>query len=404
LASDLGDADLPFLATLARSPRPADRGLWLRVATDYLLAGPFPTRAHGARFAAQLAERLADADDATRLEVARKLAPCAEAAEVLGTLESLGGPAALHVLQCAAALPREKLLAAAAGDNARARAVARRDDLDAELVAALADHGEIEVLIALARNRRAPIDPRLYAALARRARQRIESALDRRLAEALLERAPTRLDEAALFLEADSGRRAEIMGAAQRAMLAEPRTPTRRRDASQAIARLERFALDAEPERFVGALAQALECTLELADRIARDSSGEPLAVALAALGAPNDVAVRILTSRDLQDGADYRRVGALARLKDALIPAAADLVMTALIGDSARPRVHRQPVLDPIASTTPSRPSAAAASPDLTRAAPRTWITKTSLTPAALRRRRAFAFAAGRRWLDDSA
>ena len=403
MASDLPAADLPILAMLARSPRPADRGLWLRVATDSFLAGPSPRRAHGAGFAAELAERLSDADDATRLAIARKLAPCAEAAEALATLESLGGQAALHVLQCAAVLPRERLLAAAAGDNARARAVARREDLDAELVAVLADHGEIEVLIALARNRRAPIDPRLYAALARRAKQRIEGTPDRRLAEALLERAPTRLDEAALFLEADSGRRAEIMAAAQRAALAAPRPPIQRRDASQAIARLERFALEAEPERFVGALAQALECSLELADRIAHDSSGEPLAVALAALGAPSDVAVRILTSRDLQDGADYRRVGALARLKDALNPAAAGLVMAAMIGDSARPRARQQPVLDPGASTTPSRPRGAAASQDLARAAPRTWIKEIQLTPAVLRRRRAFAFAAGRRLLDDS-
>ncbi len=404
MASDLPAPDLPFLATLARSPRPADRALWLRVATDYFLTGPFPTRAHGAGFAAELAERLRDADDATRSAVARKLAPCAEAVEVLSALESLGGQAALDVLQCAVALPRERLLAAAAGDNARARAVARREDLDAELVAILADHGEIEVLIALARNRRAPIDPRLYATLARRAKQRIEGTPDRRLAEALLERAPTRLDEAALFLEADSGRRAEIMVAAQRAALAGPRTPFPPRDASRAIARLERFALEAEPERFVGALAQALECSLELANRIARDPSGEPLAVALAALAAPDDVAVRILTSRDLQGGADYRRVGALARLKDALNPAAAALVVAAMIGDPARPRAHHQPVLDASASTTPSRPSGAALSQDLARAAPRTWIKETPLTPAALRRRRAFAFAAGRRLLDDSA
>jgi hypothetical protein len=322
----------------------------------------------------------------------------------LATLESLGGEAALHVLRYAAVLPRERLVAAAASDGARARAVAQRDDLDAELVAILADHSEVETLVALASNCRAPIEPRLYAVLARRARQGVAGTQDRRLAEALLERAPTRLDEAALFLEADSGRRAEIMAAAQRAALAEPRTLLRSRDASQAVARLERYALEAEPERFVGALAQALGCSLELADRIAGDSSGEPLAVALAAIGAPSDVAVRVLTSRDLQDGADYRRVGALARLKDALNPAAAALVMAAMIGDSARPRARHQPVLDPGAATTPSRPSGAAPSQDLGRAAPRTWIREIPLTPAALSRRRAFAFASARRPLDDTA
>jgi uncharacterized protein (DUF2336 family) len=391
LASDLSPADLPFLATLARSPLAADRLLWLRVATDYFLTRPFETLAHGAEFAAALSDGLRRADDATRCAVARKLAPCAEAADVLATIESLGGEAALVVLQSAAVLPRERLLAAAAGDNARARAVARRHDLDGELVGALADHDEIEVLIALARNRRAPIDSRLYAALARRAKQRIDGALDRRLAVALLQRGPVGLEQAALFLEADSSRRAEIMTAAQRATLGGPRTPVQRRDASQAIARLERFALDAEPERFAGALAEALECSLELAKRIAGDSSGEPLAVALAALGAPDDVAVRVLTSRDLQDGADYRRVGALARLKDALNPAAAALVVTAMIGDSARPRARRQTVLDASASATPSRPAGYAAN-------------EADSTPAALRRRRAFAFASGGRLLDDSA
>lgn len=403
MASDFGVAELPFLAALARSPRPADRELWLRVATDYLLSGPSPTSEGGAQFAAEFAERLSDADDAARTAAALKLAPCPAAAEAVAALESLGGQAALHVLQCAVALPRERLFAAAAGDNARARAVARRDDLDAELVALLAEHGEIEVLIALARNRRAPIDSRLYAALARRAKQRIEGTLDRRLAEALLGRGPTRLDEAALFLEADSGRRAEIMLAAQRAALATPRTSYRPRDAAQAIARLERFALGGEPERFAGALAEALECPLELARGIARDPFGEPLAVALAALGSASDVAVRILTSRDLQDGADYRRVGALTRLKDALNPAAAALVAAAMIGESARPRARHQPVLDPRAASTPSRAGPAAADQAPSGAAPRAWIKETLLTPAALRRRRAFAFAAGRRF-DDTA
>src|SRR5208282_6070426 len=93
LASDFGVSDLPFLAALARSPRPADRELWLRVATDYLLSGPFPTSERSAEFAAELAERLSDADDAARTAAALKLAPCAEAAEVVAALETMGGQA-----------------------------------------------------------------------------------------------------------------------------------------------------------------------------------------------------------------------------------------------------------------------------------------------------------------------
>ncbi len=403
MASDLCPADLPFLATLAHSPRAADRLLWLRVATDYFLAGPFQPRAHDAEFTAALSQGLQDADDATRHAVARKLAPCAEAVDVLAAIESLGGEAALHVLHCASALPRERLLAAAAGDKARACAVARRGDLDAELVGVLAEHDEIEVLLALTRNPRAAIDRRLFTALARRARLRFEVA-DRRLADALLDRGPAGLEHAALFLEASSSRRAEIVIAAQRAALAGPRTRVRRRETLEAIARLERFALGAEAERFAAALAEALECSREFAEKIADDRTGEPLAIALAALGAPHDVTVRVLTSRDLQDGADYRRVGALARLKDALNPAAAELVVAAMIGESARPSARHQPALDPGASATPGRPAGSAASDALTRAAPRIWMNETELTPDALRRRRAFAFAAGRRLLDDRA
>ena len=379
VASDVSLADLSFLATLARSARPADRQLWLRVAVDYLLARPLAPPARGGDLAATLAEALRDVDDATRCEVARKLADCPAAADVLAAIESLGGKAALVVLQEATALPRERLLAAAAGDNARAGAVARRGDLDAELIERLADHEENEVLLALARNRRATIGPRAYAALARRARQRVESGLDSRLATALLERAPAGLEQAALFLEADSSRRAAIIGAARRAALGGPRNLKRRRDAAPTIARLERFALAGEPERFAEALADALACSRSLAKRIARDASGEPLAVALAALGAPADVAVRILTSRDLEDGADYRRLGALARLRDALDPAAADLVIAAIVGELAPPRRASRP--------------AAAASP----VAPRPSIKEAELAPRVLRRRRAFAFAFAR-------
>ena len=398
MASDLSPADLPFLEGLAHSPHAADRLLWLRVATDYVLAPPAETPSRRAEFAAALNESLRDADEATRCAVARKLAPCAEAADVLAGLVALGGEAALYTLRRAAGLPPELLIAAVETDVAQARAVARRDDLDPEIVTLLAEHDEIEVLLALARNQRAPLDSRLFARLAWRARQRIDTALDRRLVQALLERGPAGLEHAALFLEADSGRRAEIMVAAQRAALGGWRAPAPRRGSADSVPRLERFALEGEPELFAGTLAETLKCSVELAKRIAGDRSGEPLAVTLSALGAASDVTVRILTSRDLQDGADYRRIGALARFKDALDPSAAELLLAAMIGDAARPRQRSRPVLDPDASATPSRPQVSGAA-----SAPRKWLKDVDVTPAALRRRRAFAFGSGRR-LDESA
>jgi len=400
LASDLSPADLPFLDGLAHSPRATDRLLWLRVATDYILSPCSGGDGRRAEFVASICEGLRKADDATRYAVARKLAPCAEAGDVLSVLDSLGGEASLYALRRAVALPRELLLDAARSDNARSRAVARREDLDVELVGLLVEHDEIEVLLALARNRRAPIEARMFGRLARQARLRIDASLDRRLALALLERAPIGVEHAALFLEADSGRRAEIMVAAQRAALGGWRAQGRARasrDSQHSIEQLERFALEAEPERFAATLAVALECPADLANAIARDRGGEPLAVALAALRMPDDVTVRILTSRAMQEGGDYRRIGALARFKDALNPAAAELLLAALVGEPSRSQLHRETALDPTASPTPSRPLGA------TSSAPRNWLKAADLTPAALRRRRAFAFASGRR-LDESA
>jgi hypothetical protein len=112
--------------------------------------------------------------------------------------------------------------------------------------------------------------------------------------------------------------------------------------------------------------------------------------VALAALYAPNDATVRILAARDLLDGGKYRRIAALARLKDALSPAAARLTMAAMIGAPQPTPTRQRPQYDPTAAATPSRPAAA-----IHNAVP---------TPAVLRRRRALALVAGARGGDERA
>ena len=96
--------------------------------------------------------------------------------------------------------------------------------------------------------------------------------------------------------------------------------------------------MERQSELFEADLAAALGCSSALAARIAGDPSGEPLAVALAAIRAPNDVCVRILTSRDMAEGPDYRRLGALARLQGALGVAAARTVIAAIVGAAPSP------------------------------------------------------------------
>ena len=380
--SDHSPIGLPFLDALAMSPRPADRHLWLRVAADCLVAMPAGAPRRQAVLAAAAAA-LGEADEATRSAFARRLAPYPLAADALAAVEALGGEAALVALAEAVTLPRERLAAAVDGEAPRARAVARRADLDPALVARLVEREEIEVALALARNRRAPIDASRFAVMARRAKARIEAAGDRRLADALLERTPATIEQAALFFEADAPHRGRIVAAAQRATLGRREPAFDGSEAARAAARLEQHAMAGDWAHFEAELAEAFGCPPAFAARILGDASGEPLAVALAALYAPSDTAVRILATRDLLDGGEYRRIAALARLKDALSPAAARLTMAAMIG-APQPTPTRQPQYDPTAAATPSRPAAAFRS-----AVP---------TPAVLRRRRALALAAGAR------
>jgi hypothetical protein len=122
------------------------------------------------------------------------------------------------------------------------------------------------------------------------------------------------------------------------------------------------------------------------------------LAVTLAAIGTPNDVSVRILTSSDLRDGADYRRIGALARLQDALSPSAAQRVIAAIIEN---PQDRESPA--PAQLELPAPPPRPQPPIDRRpRATPVQSPREESVPAAVLRRRRAFAFLGAHRPLED--
>jgi hypothetical protein len=162
-----------------------------------------------------------------------------------------------------------------------------------------------------------------------------------------------------LFLCSRPNQRIEILLAAQRSQLGRPTAlsvPMR----STSLDELELAAVARQPERFVALLAEALDCERELAQRIVDDASGEPLAVALAALGAANEVLVRILTSNDLLAGASYQRIRALARLNNSLDRNAAIMVMAALCDEPAARGGHK---LFTEAYATPARSRATPAS-----------------------------------------
>ncbi len=328
---DLTLTDFPFLASLASSERLSDRRIWLRVATDYFIA----TEPNGSGKVAELIEAMsgqtAAADPATRLEIARKLSPCAHApADLLAELTSIDLDACDYVLEHAVACNNRELERAIASGGRRALAVAKRRNLDPEIMNALAAQSDILVLAALANNEAAPLGGSALVGLLRRARRLAEREGDRRLVDALLERQPIRRECASLFLYARPNQRIEILLAAQRSQLGRP-IGSLQPMCSTSLDDLELAAVARQQERFVALLAEALQCSAELARAIVDDTTGEPLAVALAALGAPNEVLVRILTSNDLLAGASYQRIHALARLNSALDRNAAMTVVAAL-------------------------------------------------------------------------
>ncbi len=372
---------LPFLASLETAPGPDPRRILLRIATDHFISLQNPSPPQIAHFEKTVERLIGKADPATRLLVAAKLAvhPTAPP-RVFEMIETMGGEGALHILEHAP-LPRERLLAAALGNESRASALARRGDLDADIVATLSARPEVEVVLALAGNPAAPIGAAAFATQARRAER------EKPLAAALLGRPTGEIDPAALFLIASSEQRAAILAAAQRAEIAARgrRSLSKRRRRGDCAARKLRARAGARTVQRnprAGARMQPRSCR---ADRW-RDL-GRTLAVALAALGAAQDVAVRILISGDLQSGARYTRVGSLIRLKDGLNPAAARRVIAALIG-APRPRPHRQhqPVLDPNASSAPEPRGA----PQTRRAASRATRTRPASASSPMRRRAA--------------
>ncbi len=163
----------------------------------------------------------------------------------------------------------------AAGDRQAARAIARRRSLSPATVAALAASGDPAVLRSLRVRRLLP------AASGEDAGERARLAREETLREELARLAVRRPD--------GETRRT---GAPRPA--AEVSVPTAR---PGQVERLVAFAERREPQFFVTALADLLDCSFRLAERIMLDISGRQLAETLIATGFGRDAARRTLES-----------------------------------------------------------------------------------------------------------
>jgi len=341
---------LPYCRSLAESAQPTDRLLWLRIATDVISRTARPEVLLGPEWESQFDANLDLADEETRLEVARRLSVSGRTlTRLAGSFLKRPDAAAQWTLEHALHLP-ELALAQALPSVTLASAVARRPDLSPALVDQLLADGAVATLVELAGNVRVRLERAQLAALVLRAATHARLSGDRRLARALLRRSPLTVEFAPLFLDASSAQRSQILLAAERATFGAENGRALTPLSTAAVSALERHGLEGEEGLLAEDLMDALGCDPDIASRIVADPSGEPLAVTLAALGAPNDVCVRLLTARDMAEGPDYPRLGALARLQGALSPVAASAVVRAFLGQDGSPAMH--------SATAPRRPT----------------------------------------------
>ena len=146
-----------------------------------------------------------------------------------------------------------------------------------------------------------------------------------------------------LFFAAGAEERRLILTNLDLAGRAEARRPAPA--SSEVIRRLEAAALQHNAGEFSRMLERALGLSRELAERVARDPSGEPIVVAAKALGMTAAVLQRILLCLNPVIGQSVGRVYDLASLFDEITPQAAErmLAIWRKGGKPARP-VH-QPV-----------------------------------------------------------
>lgn len=358
LTDDL-PATLDRLVDLGRTPDVNIRPVLLRVLVDLFVSRPSHSGEAIRQFDEMVARLLDDADAPARLIVAGKLAGHPQApARLLKKLIAERGTVAGTVLSRATLDAQTLQSAAVLGTAAMAAAVAQRPDLDAATVRALAERPEGEVVAALADNPAAPIDLGLQRYLVRRARDNAA------LAARLLKRGGDPGELAALFLTADRAGRAAILLALRRQELGRPPVEPAA-EAGPALGQIEHIALRPGQDGLDLVLAHALSLPAPLAERLVDDPGGEPLAVALAALGASPELAARVFILGHPAIGRDYPRVRSLVGLVETLPVGVARRILASLAGEAlaAPRRVART-------EAERARPAAAAMRSE-TRAAP---------------------------------
>ena len=334
-------AALDRLVALGQNRDVNIRPVLLRVLVDMFVTKPTHASQDLLQFE-EIASRLLDeADPAARLIVADKLAhhPLTPK-RLLKRFVADRGAVAATVLAHGSLDPSSLQAAAAFGNVEMAVAVAHRADLTPSIVQSLAERPEPEIVLALADNAAVTLDLSTQRYLIRRGRE------DESLAAALLQRPIDPVETSPLFLHATRAQRREILAAVRRQDLGLTIRPEPVPNAREALLQIERSVRLPSLEGLDIALCRALGFSQADVDHVLDDPDGEPLAVALAALGATPDLAARIFILGNPVIGHAYQAVRRLVDIVDTLSTRAARRLTGAITG-VAPPSAPSQQLLD---------------------------------------------------------
>ena len=281
-AQDLTTDTLQHIAARGLSEAGGPKPLLLRVLVDLFVRRPSHSDDEIQHFAeiayTVLPGATADEIDHAATRLARHPAAPGELLDLLATRAREG---ARDLLAQSRRLSTPVLHAAAAQGCANsALALASRDDLDGPTIDLLMARPEPELHLRLVQNPSAPFGTHIPALVA-------QAQFFPPLAQALCARLPHRAECWPLFLEAPRRERLIMLGAVRQHLGIQDSTAAQTLEtlSQTALRRLDAAAQDTM-DAFIETLADVLPCAQDLAQRITQDAGGEPLTLALRALGA----------------------------------------------------------------------------------------------------------------------
>ncbi len=363
-SDDLAGA-LARLGMGRQNPDAEIRPLLLRIVVDLFLQKPHHAPADLRTFEAIVGPLLTDADPATRRRLIERLFdhPATPAA----LLERLMDDEALIAtdLYRHASFDEAGLLAAAAtGPAMVAASIAQRTDLPPSVVRALVRRPELRVATAVAENAAIAFEPAELQAMVARARG------DRDLAERLAARIGDPLAVAPLFPLLSPRQRRRMIEAVRRLDLGCRQWGRPDGATTATLARLDQLALAGEWDSFEDALCLAVGGRTSALRPLLHEGGGDVLALALAAVGATEELAARIFILGEPAIGRSVAAVRRLATLVATLAPTAARRLLEAMLAGATETRRPLADTLPPPARRIEAVPTAPRR--DLAEAPPR--------------------------------